>query len=33
MIANKIAITYKSKVYILNRTESKHYQIGFETDR
>jgi hypothetical protein len=35
MKANKIAITYKSKVYILNRVngESKHYQIGFETDR
>lgn len=33
MKANKIAITYKSKVYILNRTEGNHYQIGFETDR
>ena len=35
MKANKIAITYKSKVYILNRVneESKHYQMGFEADR
>lgn len=33
MKANKIAITYKSQVYILNRTESNHYQIGFDTDR
>ncbi len=33
MKANKIAITYKSQVYILNRTESKQYQIGFDTDR
>ena len=35
MKTNKIAITYKSRVYILNRVsgESKHYQIGFEADR
>jgi hypothetical protein len=33
MKANKIAITYKSQVYILNRTESNHYHIGFDTDR
>ena len=35
MKANKIAITYKGKVYILNRVsgESKHYQIGFKADR
>ena len=34
MKTNKIAITYKSKVYILNRvSDSKHYQIGFEADR
>ena len=34
METNKIAITYKSKVYIPNRvSDSKHYQIGFEADR
>lgn len=33
MKQNKIAITYKSQLYILHRTASKHYQIGFETDR
>jgi len=35
MKPNKIAITYKSRVYFLDRVteESKHYQIAFETDR
>ncbi|MDL2305072.1 hypothetical protein LJC72_07005 [Bacteroides sp. OttesenSCG-928-D19] len=35
MKPNKIAIIYKGNMYSLNRvtTESKHYQIAFETDR
>ena len=35
MKTNKIAITYKSRVYTLNRVngENKYYQIGFKTDR
>lgn len=35
MKASKIAITYKSRVYFLDRVtgESKHYQMAFEADR
>jgi len=33
MKQNKITIIYKSRLYILKRTESKQYQIGFDTDR
>ncbi|MDR2948446.1 MAG: hypothetical protein LBV71_04505 [Prevotella sp.] len=35
MKPTKIAITYRNKVYFLDRvtTESKHYQIGFEAGR
>ena len=33
MKTNNLIITYKGRKYVLKRTESKYYQIGFEADR